>query len=455
MPAGMVEHSADEPGADDMYCFRCNDRETGVSDVFVHIDILWDDFAAKLERRFQRPVYVVYRREGEDMDRAVQSEADFEDMCEYLDDTQLQSLPVEVRTLRQKREMRRMVGDGPLDGGGLSASYSQESPRDVLGAFGGGSVPRDRLVSAKPGHGKQIRPATAGARQQSASARPRQQKYGALQKPKSAWEGAVREDKVASPRNRRAVKNTMGGFDKESMQDRITALQRQLTDMAEDRKQLLAESMRLQKELSKVLTENEELFKAKGGNLYMKVGASSKQVHVMKERIKSLEAEKAAVQKDMAKLKADSKVTRLAELEVEKGTYLHEVRRLQQENRKQQEELQDIHARTESQAANAEEGDMNYNKMFDMYMERGRQLDEAKRKMRDMQVKTQEAEEDKRQAETERNKLTQQLQRVRQTSAKAEGGGVQRGVPRDWKDKEEALQKEIRELKQVLCFWVV
>jgi chromosome segregation ATPase len=228
-----------------------------------------------------------------------------------------------------------------------------------------------------------------------------------------------------------------------------------LTDMAEDRKQLLAESMRLQKELSKVLTENEELFKAKGGNLYMKVGASSKQVHVMKERIKSLEAEKAAVQKDMAKLKADSKVTRLAELEVEKGTYLHEVRRLQQENRKQQEELQDIHARTESQAANAEEGDMNYNKMFDMYMERGRQLDEAKRKMRDMQVKTQEAEEDKRQAETERNKLTQQLQRVRQTSAKAEGGGVQRGVPRDWKDKEEALQKEIRELKQVLCFWVV
>jgi len=67
----------EDEGAEDMYCFRCSDRETGVSDVFVHIDILWEDFAAKLSRRFQRPVFVVYRREGEEQERDVLNEADF------------------------------------------------------------------------------------------------------------------------------------------------------------------------------------------------------------------------------------------------------------------------------------------------------------------------------------------------------------------------------------------
>ncbi len=241
----LVDHdmaimSLQDEGAEDMYCFRCSDRETGVSDVFVHVDILWEDFSDKLARRFQRPVFVAYRREGEEQERDVLNEGDFEDLCEYLDDTQLQTLPVEVRTLRQRRDMRHI--GGPADGGVLQPS---ESPRPYADLFGGGfgaAVPRDRLASAKPGQGKQIRPATAGARQQNAGAggRPRaarQQTYGALLKPKSAWEGAVKEDRGVSPRNRRTVQNTMGAPDKESMQDRITALQRQVTDMTEDRKQ--------------------------------------------------------------------------------------------------------------------------------------------------------------------------------------------------------------------------
>ena len=400
-----------------MYCFRCNDRNAGVSDVFVHVDIMWEDFAAQLARRFQRPVYILYRRDGDEHDRAVQSEGDFEDLCEYLDDTQLQTLPVEVRTLRQKREIRRQPGDGPSDGGGVAASNSQESPRpfaDVLGGYGA-AVPRDRLVSNKPGQGKMIRPATAAARQQGTKGQPprpaRQQQYGAIQKPRSAWEGAVKEDK--SPRNRRTVLNTMGGVDKESMLDRITGLQRQVTDMCEERKQLVAESMRLEKELNKVLLENEELFKAKGGNLFMKVGASSNEVHVMKKRIKALEADKTSIQKDMDKLKAETKVTRLTELEVEKGTYLQEVRRLQQESKRQQEEVKTLQAQM-SAALMGEENDLNYNKLYDMYQERCRAFDDAKREARKMQVKTQEAEEDRRLAEEERDKLKAQLIRMRQ-----------------------------------------
>ena len=137
----------DDEGTEDVYCFRCHDRETGQSDVFVHVDILWEDFSAKLARRFQRPVYVVYRRESEDVDRNVVNEEDFEDMCEYLDDTQLQTLPVEVRTMRQKRDTRWDAGDGPADGGGGRA-HAEVSPRpyaDLLGGVGG-LVQRDRLA---------------------------------------------------------------------------------------------------------------------------------------------------------------------------------------------------------------------------------------------------------------------------------------------------------------------
>jgi hypothetical protein len=46
--------------------FRCNDRKTGVlSDMFVHVDITWEDFVAQLARHFQRPVYILYGRDGD------------------------------------------------------------------------------------------------------------------------------------------------------------------------------------------------------------------------------------------------------------------------------------------------------------------------------------------------------------------------------------------------------
>ena len=162
-----------------------------------------------------------------------------------------------------------------------------------------------------------------------------------------------------------------------------------------------------------MLLENEELFKTKGGNLFMKVGASSNEVHVMKKRIKALEADKTSIQKDMDKLKAETKVTRLTELEVEKGTYLQEVRRLQQESKRQQEEVKTLQAQM-SAALMGEENDLNYNKLYDMYQERCRAFDDAKREARKMQVKTQEAEEDRRLAEEERDKLKAQLIRMRQ-----------------------------------------
>ena len=56
-----------------------------------------------------------------------------------------------------------------------------------------------------------------------------------------------------------------------------------------------------------MLLENEELFKTKGGNLFMKVGASSNEVHVMKKRIKQLEAEKKNLAEDVKDIYREAK----------------------------------------------------------------------------------------------------------------------------------------------------
>jgi hypothetical protein len=75
----------------DMYCFHCvdSDGDGSSTDGWVHVDILWDEFASKLARRFGRSVYFQYCREGEATGRKVQCEDDFEELCEYLDDTQV------------------------------------------------------------------------------------------------------------------------------------------------------------------------------------------------------------------------------------------------------------------------------------------------------------------------------------------------------------------------------
>lgn len=130
------EPSMGDEGGEDMYCFRCRDKENDIvtgeqrpipppcvslspplasptcphislvtylptyllrqldaspstADVWAHVDVAWDEFAAKLARTFGRPVSLVYRREGETAERKVQTEEDFEDLCEYLDDTQV------------------------------------------------------------------------------------------------------------------------------------------------------------------------------------------------------------------------------------------------------------------------------------------------------------------------------------------------------------------------------
>ena len=138
------EDEKDETEAEDMYCFRCNDHQTGLlSDVFVDVDILWEDFTAMLASRFQRPVFILYRRDGDEHSRAVQSEADFEDLCEYLDDKKLQTLPVEVRTFRKKRQIRRQTGDGwAPSGGGVAASHKEAAKAD-----GGGVEPSHKEVA--------------------------------------------------------------------------------------------------------------------------------------------------------------------------------------------------------------------------------------------------------------------------------------------------------------------
>jgi hypothetical protein len=116
------EDEKDETDAEDMYCFRCNDHQTGQkSNVFVDVDILWEDFAAMLASRFQRPVFILYRCDGDEHSRAVQNEADFEDLCEYLDDKQLQTLPVEVRTVRKKRQIRRQTPSAANPDGGAAS----------------------------------------------------------------------------------------------------------------------------------------------------------------------------------------------------------------------------------------------------------------------------------------------------------------------------------------------
>lgn len=62
--------------------------------------------------------------------------------------------------------------------------------------------------------------------------------------------------------------------------------------------------------------------------------------------------------RDMDKLKSETKVTRLTELDVEKNTYLQELRRLQKEMRLLQEENQTLRSSL-TQAPNAENGKKN------------------------------------------------------------------------------------------------
>ena len=93
-PPSQKTADGEDVDPQDMYCFRCvdTDNDGASTDIWVHVDILWDEFASKLARRFARPVYLQYNREGEHAPIKVQCEDDFEELCEYLDDSQVHSL---------------------------------------------------------------------------------------------------------------------------------------------------------------------------------------------------------------------------------------------------------------------------------------------------------------------------------------------------------------------------
>ncbi|KAJ1472030.1 hypothetical protein T484DRAFT_3468315 [Baffinella frigidus] len=390
----------DAEGAGDMYCFRCSDGDE-VTDVWVHVDILWDEFSARLDRRFSRAVFIVYRREADSQEWRVQTEEDFEDMCEYLDDTQIHTLQVELRSTR--RGARRP--EGTADGGGIGVGAS---PRNaglnvpVPAAPGGrpsplspanqAQVPRDRLAVRKSQGRLPTRPSTAGARRAGGNplhggARP-PRAYGALKMPdkKQAWDANVGAERGgASPRVRRHARTAQGNIDKESMQDRILGLQRELNEHEEGKVRLQAETVRLELELVKVLRENEELFKAKGGGGAIKGGVSSNLVHVMKKRIKELEGIASGKDGEMKKLKSDTRVTRLNEMEVEKSTFLHEVRRLQREARSMREQLVAKEGVIKGMAGSEEEG-ANYRRLYSLYEGLTREHEEAKRKVREVHM---------------------------------------------------------------------
>ena len=105
-----------------------------------------------------------------------------------------------------------------------------------------------------------------------------------------------------------------------------------MNELEAEKVKLNSEAFRLELELSKVLRENEELFKTRlGAGAGVKTGASAHLVHSLKRRIKELEATVEKKEGELKKVKSDTRVTRLAEMEVEKDAYLYEVRRLQKE----------------------------------------------------------------------------------------------------------------------------
>ena len=107
---------------------------------------------------------------------------------------------------------------------------------------------------------------------------------------------------------------------------------RQVNDLEAEKVKLNSEAFRLELELSKVLRENEELFKTRlGAGAGVKTGASAHLVHSLKRRIKELEGTVTKKEDELKKVRSDTRVTRLAEMEVEKDAYLYEVRRLQKE----------------------------------------------------------------------------------------------------------------------------
>ena len=226
----------------DMYCFRCidTDNDGSTADVWVHVDILWDEFASKLARRFGRPVFFQYSREGDTAPTKVQCEDDFEELCEYLDDSQvlirvvhwclllvaeasrvspqIHTLQVDVKSARR----RRMAGgtDDAKVGGRPSSPGDSQDPQFESRTY---YAPDRNISVGRP------RPGTAI---ESRKAAPHKRVYGSIVRPpqpsRTAWEANGTNQAHTEVRQRRTHRIAVGNLDKEEMQDRMTALQRQV-----------------------------------------------------------------------------------------------------------------------------------------------------------------------------------------------------------------------------------
>eukprot|EP00960_Hanusia_phi_P039215 753801-Hanusia_phi.AAC.3 len=311
------------------YLFRCHDR-SGSVEMLVDVRIRWSDFLSDLRREFGRDVNFTYRRDEQEVE--VRTEGDFEEFCTFCDDEQALSMDIYIK-------------DSPV-----SELAAMASPRDILSA----SVQKDSLYAHRPP--RHVRPSTAGARRPNANGR-----AIATTSRRAAWE---KQGGGSSPRPKRQARVAEEGLDKETLQHKVKELQRQINMLVDDKTRLQAELVRTQQDFNKVLRENEELFRAKAGSAAVKGGASSHLVHNMKRRIKELEVAVANKEEEMKKLKMDTRVTRLTELEVERDAFLQEVRRLQRENRKLAGDMQQIKL---GFSVNNEEHTVNYKELYRMY----------------------------------------------------------------------------------------
>mmetsp|Transcript_4873 Transcript_4873/g.17686 ORF Transcript_4873/g.17686 Transcript_4873/m.17686 type:complete len:788 (-) Transcript_4873:1095-3458(-) len=411
-------------GIKTQYVFHCHDR-SGSAEILVDVGISWSDFLSDLRQEFGRNVNFTYRRDEEEVE--VKNERDFDEFCGYCDEEQVASMDIYIK-------------DKPMSELEV-AQRSFSSPRDILGA----SVQKDNLYALRPPT-RHVRPSTAGARRPNVNG-----KSIANPSKRAAWEkqggGGGGGGGGSSPKPKRQARIADERLDKETLQHKVNELQRQINVLVDEKTRLHADYARLQQDFNKVLRENEELFRAKAGSAAVKGGASSHLVHNMKKRIKELEGLVSSKEEEMKKLKMDTRVTRLTELEVERDAFLQEVRRLQRENRKVTSDMQKIQM---GFSANNEEHTMNYKELYRMYQIVVKDNNEMKKRAETVEAKSSELRESFQIAQRANEKLRKELHAAKASlrKAAAEGGSSEglRSTAQQRKGKEEALEKRVKEL---------
>jgi len=257
---------------------------------------------------------------------------------------------------------------------------------------------------------------------------------------KAAWEthaSAV----PSSPRSRRVNRKTLGNLDKESMVDKMLELQRQLNIVEDDKTKLQTETVRLELELSKVLRENEELFQAKSGSVAI-TGASANFVRKMKKTIKELEGKVSGKDLELKKIKGDARVTRMAELEVERNTFLREVKRLQRDLALARQQIEKPPA-PRVIAGGGGEDDEGIRKVYALYEALSKDHEGLKRKVRGQQVDAAQSAEERKQLAGENEKLKLALQAARQKASRLAAADKSSKIEGEAKAREEELTRQV------------